>query len=137
MIIKRNPLSECEQIVMKCVWDAGEDVTCAQIKEVLKEKYELDYKDTTVYTFLSNLKKKGFVDSQRRGVTYYWPIRDRDEYVGQIRKWYTDFWFHGSVAEHLRAYIYCHERSPEELHELKLVLTKIMKDKEPVKKDEN
>lgn len=49
---------------MKCVWDAGEDVTCAQIKEVLKEKYELDYKDTTVYTFLSNLKKKGFVDSR-------------------------------------------------------------------------
>lgn len=122
---------------MKCVWDAGEDVTCAQIKKVLKEKYELDYKDTTVYTLLSNLKKKGFVDSQRRGVTYYWPIRDRDEYVGQIRQWYTDFWFHGSVAEHLRAYIYCHERSPEELHELKLVLTKIMKDKEPVRKDEN
>lgn len=39
MQVKRLELSECELIVMKCIWDVGTTVTCTQIIGHLKEKY--------------------------------------------------------------------------------------------------
>ena len=59
--------------VMKCIWDLKSEVTCAQVMEKLKEDYGLIYKDTTVYTFLKNLINKGFVTSEKKGITYYTP----------------------------------------------------------------
>jgi predicted transcriptional regulator len=77
---------------MKCIWDAGEPVPCCEVMEQLKEKYGLDYKDTTVYTFLGNLKKKGFVESYRRGVTFYIPIRDMAEFKDEQLRKINEFW---------------------------------------------
>ncbi len=86
MEIKRSELSECELTIMKCVWDAKEPITCSQIMAELKAKYDLEYKDTTVYTFLKNLKNKGFVDSERNGLTYYSSLRSEDEYRTELLK---------------------------------------------------
>ena len=55
---KRSELSECELITMKCIWDAKEPITCQEIMQKLLVEYELEYKDTTVYTFLKNLKER-------------------------------------------------------------------------------
>jgi predicted transcriptional regulator len=89
---RREELSECELMIMKCVWDANKPISCYEIMEQLRIKYGLEYKDTTVYTFLSNLKKKGFVKSFRKGVTFYEPARDMEEFRDtQIEKM-EEFW---------------------------------------------
>lgn len=99
MMYKRAELSECELITMKCIWDANEPITCQEIMAKLRSTYELDYKDTTVYTFLKNLKEKGFVESYRRGVTFYYAARDEQEYRdGELKK-AEDFWFDGSSSK--------------------------------------
>ena len=125
MEIKRSELSECELTIMKCVWDAKEPVTCPQIMTELETKYGLNYKDTTVYTFLKNLKNKGFVESERNGLTYYSPIRSEEEYRSEMLKKTEDFWFGGSIMKFASALVGMREISEEERNELKKMIDEL------------
>lgn len=101
--MRRTELSECELIVMKCVWDGGSEVTCQEVIQQLEEKYDIHYKETTVYTFLKNLKNKGFVDSYRRGVTFFFPIRNEQEFMEEQLLKNQKFWFGGSISKMVTA----------------------------------
>lgn len=67
---ERN-LSSAETLVMKAVWDAGEDVSVPDLIENLKVKFARDYARTTVATFLLKLSEKGFVRVYRKGKLSY------------------------------------------------------------------
>ncbi len=95
---EKNALSECEMVTMRCVWNLGKDATAFNIINMLDEDYGMVYKETTVYTFLTKLKEKGFLDTVRKGVTYYIPRISEKEYLKKAAKQYLDFWFHGNVA---------------------------------------
>lgn len=125
MKIKRAELSECELTVMKCIWDGKEPVSCAQIIDQLKEKYGLDYKDTTVYTFLKALKEKGFVDSKRTGVTYYWPVKREEEYRKEVLKRTEKFWFDGSASQMIATLLQAKDISSEERERIKRVIDEL------------
>lgn len=119
----RSEVSECELITMKCIWDAEEPVMCSEIMEELKNIYGLEYKDTTVYTFLKNLKNKGFVEQYRKGVNCYKPLRDAVEYRdGQLVK-AVDFWCHGSVSDFVSELLQIQDLSAEDKAEIKKILT--------------
>lgn len=83
---------------MKIIWDAEEPITCGEIQKQLKGKYNLIYKDTTVYTFLKNLREKSFVDSYRRGVTFFVPLREQDEYRKDIMQRTRKFWYNHDIV---------------------------------------
>ena len=125
MQVKRLELSECELIVMKCIWDEGTPVTCAQIMEQLEEKYALDYKDTTVYTFLKNLKDKGFVKSERKGVTYYTALKDEEEYKEEVLRKTEKFWFGGSSLQMISTLLRTGDVSDEERKEIKRMIDEL------------
>lgn len=125
MKIKRSELSECELVVMKCIWDEGKPITCAQIMEQLKEKYDLDYKDTTVYTFLKALKDKGFVESERKGVTYYTAIKQEKDYKEEILKKTEKFWFGGSSLRMISTLIRAKKMTDEEREEIKRMIDEL------------
>ena len=93
--MRKAEISECELIVMKCVWDAGEPVVCSTVIEKLKKDYDIDYAETTVYTFLKNLKNKGFIDSYKKRITFFVPIVDFEEFRKKQVKKFIDFWFDG------------------------------------------
>ena len=122
MQIKRSELSECELTVMKCIWDEGESVTCAQIMEQLREKYGLDYKDTTVYTFLKSLKEKGFVKSERKGVTYYTAIKEEEKYREEILRKTENFWFGGSSVQMISTLLHARDISDKEREEIRRMI---------------
>lgn len=123
--MRRSELSECELITMKCIWDAKEPVTCHEIMEKLRNVYGMIYKDTTVYTFLKNLKMKGFVDSYRKGVTFYVPIRDEIAYRDdQLRKT-ENFWFEGSSPKLVAALFQMKEMKQEEKEDLKRLIDEL------------
>ncbi len=125
MQIKKYELTECEQTIMKCIWDAGEPIPCSNIIKELKEKYKLDYKDTTVYTFLKNLKEKGFIESERKGVTYYTPLRQEEEYRAEILRKTNEFWFNGSLAEYITALVKTEKLDTREKDEIKKIINEI------------
>ena len=96
---ERNTLSECEMVTMRCVWNLGKDATAFNVINMLAEDYGMVYKETTVYTFLTKLKEKGFLDTERKGVTYYIPKISEKEYLKKVAKQYLEFWFHGNIAD--------------------------------------
>lgn len=118
-------LSECELITMKCIWDAGHEVSCAEILEELKSKYHLYYKDTTVYTFLKKLKDKGFVDSYRRGVTWFIPTRDADAFRADQLRFMRDFWFDGSAGDLVEELTTLDELSDDEARKIKEIAARL------------
>jgi predicted transcriptional regulator len=99
MKYKRSELSECELATMKCVWDMEEPVTASEIMHRLKDVYGMNYKDTTVYTFLKKLMDKGFVTCYRRGVMFYQPARKANEFRREYMRKACDFWYEGSASK--------------------------------------
>ena len=76
---ERN-LSSAETIVMKTIWDAGEDISVPDLMVSLKVKYAKEYARTTVQTFLLKLSEKGFVRVYRKGkLSYVRAIKDEAE----------------------------------------------------------
>lgn len=115
----KSELSECELATMKCIWDAKEPITCQEIMDQLAEQYDLVYKDTTVYTYLKNLKKKGFVDRYRRGVYFFFAIRDEAEYRADQLERVKKMWFRGNVVEMIPALLDVKKMTKKQKEEIK------------------
>ncbi|MBO6113664.1 MAG: BlaI/MecI/CopY family transcriptional regulator [Lachnospiraceae bacterium] len=120
--MRKAEISDCELVAMKCVWDAGEPVPCSYVIEKLKTDYGRDYAETTVYTFLKNLKNKGFVESFKKGITFFQPKRELTEFRGNYIKKMVDFWFDGSIADFLAAFLEVQKLDEKEVKEVKKVL---------------
>ena len=123
--MRRSELSECELIVMKCVWDGGGDITCSEIVDKLKNKYGLDYAETTVYTFLKNLKKKGFIDTYKDRITRFKPIKSEAEYRNASIASSIDFWFDGSTSQLISAAIKAKRLTAKEKTAIKEIAAKL------------
>ena len=92
-------LSECEMVTMRCVWNMGQNGRAVNVINMLAEDYGVVYKETTVYTFLKKLKEKGFLDTFRRGVTYYVPRVEESVYLKEMAKRLVNFWYNGNAAD--------------------------------------
>ena len=92
-------LSECEQVVMKCIWDSAEDLGVSQITGIVNETYKKGWKQQTVSTFLVRLVKKEFLEMHRKGrYFYYHPKVTKEQFRDQILKDYFGFWNNGDAA---------------------------------------
>lgn len=92
-------LSECEQVVMKCIWDSTEDLGVQQITSTVNEKYKKAWKQQTVSTFLVRLVKKEFLDMHRKGrYFFYHPRITKEAYRDKILEEYIGFWNDGKVS---------------------------------------
>ncbi len=96
---ERN-LSCAESLVMKAIWEAGEDIAVPDLMTALKVKYEKDYARTTVQTFLLKLSEKGFIRIYRKGkLSYVRAVKEEADYKARILKEELDFWYHGNTSE--------------------------------------
>ena len=75
--MKRLPDAELE--VMKALWKAGERASRADLQKYLTE---FDWTPNTINTYLTRLKEKGFVESQRSGRdNVYKALVSREDYL--------------------------------------------------------
>ena len=96
---ERN-LSGAESLVMKAVWDAGEDISVPDLMAALKVKYAKEYARTTVQTFLLKLSEKGFIRIYREGrLSYVRAVKAEEEYKSRLLQEEMNFWYHGKAAE--------------------------------------
>jgi len=102
---ERSALSECEMVTMRCVWNLGKDATAFNVINMLAEDYGMVYKETTVYTFLKKLKEKGFLDTVRKGVTYYIPKVQEDVFQKEMAKKLLNFWYNGDMVSAVQAVV--------------------------------
>lgn len=95
-----RPLSTCETIIMKAIWDKGEDISISELTEILKVKYNKDYKRTTIVTFILNLSAKGFARQYRKGrYAYVHALKSEEEYKKRILQEHLDFWYQGDATK--------------------------------------
>lgn len=91
-------LSESESIIMRAVWDSGEDISVPGLIEVLREKYGKDYARTTVVTFLLKLSDKRLVRTYRSGkLSYAHALVSKEEYREILTKNLLKDWYAGDV----------------------------------------
>jgi predicted transcriptional regulator len=85
-------LTDSEEIVMKCIWDIGDDMCLSQIMDFTKE-YGKDWKSQTVSTFLSKLVLKGFIEPYRKGRYFHYKVLiSEKEYKSSKLTRHISFW---------------------------------------------
>lgn len=67
-------VTECEQLIMKVVWDAGEELSLMEIMQRANDKYYMNWKPQTVSTFLARLVRKGYLKHHRQGRVFLYQI---------------------------------------------------------------
>lgn len=83
---KNNKISEAELEIMKVIWEAGEPVPSTDIVRRLKDK--CGWEDTTIYTMLSKLVKKGILIRDKKVVSYYSAsLTEQDYMLEQTESW--------------------------------------------------
>ena len=58
-------LTNLEEMIMKCIWDYGEEIPFLQIGKELKERYGKEYKRTSIRTYLFRLEDNWFDGSAK------------------------------------------------------------------------
>lgn len=86
-------MTECELLVMKCIWGSEEELSLPDIVALVNEKYAKQWKPQTVSTFLARLVKKGFLEMYRKGrlFLYHAQVMEK-EYRGGVIRECVDFW---------------------------------------------
>ncbi|MCD8053833.1 MAG: BlaI/MecI/CopY family transcriptional regulator [Lachnospiraceae bacterium] len=100
--MKFPKLTECELIVMKCIWDARRECKVSEVMQMLSDR-GIHYKRTTVSTYLIHLKEKGYlrISREEKNVYYYDTAIGFEEYRKESSKNYMNFWYQGNVDEFL------------------------------------
>lgn len=96
---KETELSKREELVLSVLWnieESGEKAICRDVVKILKDEYDLDFAMTTVYTFLHNLVKKGFVKNEKKGISYYITLISKDEYIEKVLCKINRIFFNGN-----------------------------------------
>lgn len=115
-------ISDCELLVMKCLWTAGEPISVHVLIEELDKQYDKKYKETTVYTFLSNLRKKKYVDSYKKGASYFYPLISEDDYVKQYAQVMRSFWGDRALGVLINSMINPDGKYPEKKSQIEQLL---------------
>lgn len=119
-------LSECEEVIMKAVWDAGEDISIPDLITVLRERYGKDYQRTTVVTFLTRLAGKDYVETYRRGrLSYARPLKSEEEYKSYLAGRELNRWFRDDASDYVSSLLKERGISREEKEKIRRLLDEL------------
>ena len=77
-------LSVNEEKVFLYVCTGKEPLSLMQIREAVNKKYHYNWKPQTVSTFLARIRKKGYLEMERKGrCCYYYPLIELDRYQNE------------------------------------------------------
>lgn len=97
--MRAKEITECEKVVMKCVWDSDHELSMQEITEMVNTQHGKNWKTQTVSTFLARLVKKDYLKMYRKGrCFYYQPLVDKEEYKDDVLRDYVQFWNDGSMS---------------------------------------
>ena len=117
--MEREPLSACEAMIMKVIWDQKGDISVPELIDLIQERYER----TTVVTFLTRLNGKGFISSHRAGrISYIHAEKSEEEYKAKLSAREVNFWFDGKPAEFIAALSNNQSLSKEDIKQIRGLL---------------
>ena len=97
-------LTPAEMQIMRVVWANPEPISVPELTRQLKEEYGKDYARTTIVTFLTYMKSKGYVYTERNGkLAYVYTAKTEKEFLQEEARHTVNRWFNGSTAGFLAA----------------------------------
>ena len=118
--MKFEKLTECEELVMKMVWDAEEELSLMEVTARVNDKYHKDWKPQTVSTFLTRLVRKGYLRNYRQGRVFFYQILvPLDVYKGHLTSDYVTFWHHNNADEVIRTIINVRQLRQDEIDRIR------------------
>ena len=102
--MKKEELTRSQLLIMKCIWDYGQDIPYLELLEEIRRRYDPRYNRSTMVTFLLQLEEKGYVTTYRKGrFAYVRPVVTEQEFQKRHAKEEVDFWYKGNAACFLSA----------------------------------
>lgn len=99
-------LTECEELVMKVIWESDEELSLMEVVDRVNMKYDRNWKPQTVSTFLARLKSKHYIQQHREGRQFFYTVLiPLKAYTGHITNEYVKFWLHENADEFLSALV--------------------------------
>lgn len=93
-------LTNVEELMMRCIWDYGQEMPFLQMGDELKKKFDKDYKRTSIRTYLFRLEDKGYIKVEKKGrKAYIYTLISKEEYKKGKAVDMLDIWFDGSARE--------------------------------------
>lgn len=109
-------ISSSEMEIMNIIWRKGEEVTSAELSDILKDTW----KPTTIMTFLKRLSDKGVLCVRKEGKTNFYSANiTEDEYKQNKTESFLQEFHNGSVTSLLTALVKGKQPDNEELEEIK------------------
>ena len=116
-------LTKCEQLVMKTVWDANEELGLMDIVQRVNAKYQKEWAPQTVSTLLTRLIKKGYLSSYRSGRVFYYRILiPYEAYKAQSASEFVKFWNNNNANEFVMALMHFRPLRQDEVKRLREML---------------
>lgn len=92
-------LTECEEIVMKAVWDCQKKPALSEILDIVTKVYKKDWKAQTVSTFLRKLVNKKFIRLERNGKMYTYKILiPESAYKRKLYRQHISLWHNNDIV---------------------------------------
>lgn len=92
-VVKSMRISECEEMIMKILWEDEKDLDLATVTERAKKRFAKEWKLQTVATFMVRLKGKGWIDIYRIGrYSHYHPLVSVEQYREEKMKEFFDLY---------------------------------------------
>ncbi|MBP3360490.1 MAG: BlaI/MecI/CopY family transcriptional regulator [Clostridia bacterium] len=109
-------ISNSEMEIMNIIWAKDEEVTSAELADILKDTW----KPTTIMTFLKRLCDKGILDARKEGKTNFYSANiTEDEYKQSTTESFLREFHNGSVTSLLTALVKGKQPDSKELAEIK------------------
>lgn len=103
---RREPLTACELLIAKVIWDSEGPISIKQIAAIVKEKYQRKWATQTISAFLGHLVTKGYFRMERRGRHFcYTPLVTEEEYRTLELTKSVEFWSNGQADRFLAAFL--------------------------------
>ena len=124
--VDMKALTDCEVVVMKCIWDADHDMALPEILDKVNGKHGKNWKPQTVSTFLTRLVKKDFLDMYRQGRAFlYQPlVKELDYGEGEIQKC-AELWSNNSPEIFLSALNKSRKLKPDEVERIQTLIDEL------------
>lgn len=119
-------LTECETLVMRCIWEAADEIAVQDIIDNVAKTYGKKMKRTTASTFILKLRDKGFIEGRQEGRNmYYHALISEEEYKQSRAKDYLDFWYGGSLNRAVAKLCESAELSPQQYERVKNLIDEL------------
>lgn len=103
-----------EQIIMQYIWEMGDETPLRQLLIDINQRYDKDWKRTTIRTYLTQLQEKGLIELHTKGkYSYINALVSEDGYRENLTEQLVDEWYDGSALD-LVANLYKDEKLTEE-----------------------